>query len=239
MQNEQTLGIIGGMGPLASAEFLKSIYEYQSQKPEQETSKIILYSNPEVPDRTEEIRKGSHKDLLMHLNRSIEYLNAFKVNEIILCCITMHYIIPYLEKEKSDKIVSLVENIFKSVLQVKEPTVLICTNGTREVYLFQTHPEWKSVHPYIVLPDMADQEEIHYMIYSSVKKNTGFHRFITYIEYLLTKYNSHSFIAGCTEMHLLTKHLKQVGYAQKQYRWIDPLDTMAREIANRSIQDIK
>ena len=39
------LGIVGGMGPLASAEFVKTIYEYNHWTgKEQEAPKILLYS---------------------------------------------------------------------------------------------------------------------------------------------------------------------------------------------------
>ena len=46
------LGILGGMGPLASAEFLKTIYEYGTRDLEQRSPACILYSDPTFPDRT-------------------------------------------------------------------------------------------------------------------------------------------------------------------------------------------
>jgi aspartate racemase len=47
--NMKTLGVLGGMGPLA--------------EPEQAASKGILYSDPSFPDRTEAILRGDTREL--------------------------------------------------------------------------------------------------------------------------------------------------------------------------------
>lgn len=47
------LGVLGGMGPLASAEFLKTIYECSVAGGEQRSPSVIMYSDPTFPDRTE------------------------------------------------------------------------------------------------------------------------------------------------------------------------------------------
>ena len=50
------LGILGGMGPLASAEFVRSVYELNVQTKEQASPVCVLYSDPTIPDRTMERR---------------------------------------------------------------------------------------------------------------------------------------------------------------------------------------
>ena len=44
-------GIMGGMGGLASAEFVRTIYEYNAREIEQDSPVLILYSDPTFPDR--------------------------------------------------------------------------------------------------------------------------------------------------------------------------------------------
>jgi aspartate racemase len=46
------IGILGGMGPVASAEFLKTIYEDQLDPDEQGAPIVMMYSDPTFPDRT-------------------------------------------------------------------------------------------------------------------------------------------------------------------------------------------
>src|SRR5882724_8807275 len=64
---DDVLGIVGGLGPLASAEFLKTIYEKSFCEREQETPKVIMYSDPTFPDRTEAIASGNDSKLLERL----------------------------------------------------------------------------------------------------------------------------------------------------------------------------
>ena len=52
--NENTIGIIGGIGAIASAEFLKTIYECcGSEISEQNMPKVLLISDPAAPARNE------------------------------------------------------------------------------------------------------------------------------------------------------------------------------------------
>ena len=58
------MAIIGGMGPLASAAFLSSIYERSLRAEEQLSPRILLLSDPSFPDRTRAILDGRAEVLL-------------------------------------------------------------------------------------------------------------------------------------------------------------------------------
>ena len=51
---KQVLGVLGGMGGLASAEFVKTVYEISGEGVEQEQAGpvVLMYSDPAFPDRT-------------------------------------------------------------------------------------------------------------------------------------------------------------------------------------------
>ena len=82
--------------------------------------------------------------------------------------------------------------------------------------------------------DDADQQEIHRAIYR-IKQSQDLRNEIPYIETLLDKYRVNSFIAGCTEFHLLTRHLATAPGSKSTQRCIDPLMSIARELGKRSI----
>lgn len=63
----KTLGILGGMGPLASAEFLRTLYELNITYPEQNSLSCILLSDPTIPDRTQAILDGSIEEISARL----------------------------------------------------------------------------------------------------------------------------------------------------------------------------
>jgi len=50
--NSVKLGILGGMGPLATADFFKKIIEMTDATPDQEHLRILVDDNPQIPDRT-------------------------------------------------------------------------------------------------------------------------------------------------------------------------------------------
>jgi aspartate/glutamate racemase len=68
------LGIIGGIGPLASAEFLRTIYRLNAADPEQQAPDCILFSDPSFPDRTACIQAGTTPQLTARLVASLEEL---------------------------------------------------------------------------------------------------------------------------------------------------------------------
>ena len=49
------LGVLGGLGPMATAYFLQLLTQMSDAKTDQEHMEIILYSKPSIPDRTKYI----------------------------------------------------------------------------------------------------------------------------------------------------------------------------------------
>ena len=57
---KKILGVLGGMGPSASARFLALITEFTKAECEQEHIEILLHSLPTIPDRTDFILGSSN-----------------------------------------------------------------------------------------------------------------------------------------------------------------------------------
>ena len=225
----KVLGILGGMGPLASAEFMKTIYEFNIAGSEQQMPTCLLYSDPTIPDRTAAILEGRDDLIVPHLTGALEQLCRLGVSRIVIACVTAHYFLPRLPAELRDKIVSLVDLTLEHVVRSKQPQLLLCTHGTRKVGIFQQHPKWRLAAPYILFPRDDDQGRIHTLIYQ-IKQGKRYERAIPELDALLERYGTRCFIAGCTELHLLTKHLLQGEYECKPYGITDPLLIVATEL---------
>jgi aspartate racemase len=160
--NREMLGVLGGMGPLASAEFLKTIYEYNilGQR-EQQSPKVIVYSDPTFPDRTEALLRGDDEILLANLIEALDQLCELDVSKIVICCITSHYLLPKLPDDLRNRVISLVDIIFKKILERQKKHLLICSTGTQKLQIFPNHPLWQFAKNYIILPDENDQNLIH------------------------------------------------------------------------------
>jgi aspartate racemase len=224
-------GILGGMGPLASAEFLSSIYKLSLGRTEQNMPRLYLVSDPTVPDRTKAILNCEYDNILRSLEYLMKRLWSMHVDHIVVPCITAHFFFPYLALpgEITSRLVSLLDVIFDSLLADQRRYLLLCTSGTRKARIFQSDRRWKEVcrRELIILPNVADQEKIHKYLYD-VKKTwrSGDTRLLNG---LATKYKADGFIAGCTELHLLVRELISSGI-----QFIDPLSVLAQRIAESS-----
>jgi aspartate racemase len=226
-RQEDLLGILGGLGPLASAEFLKTIYERMPATVEQQWPRVVLFSDPTFPDRTDTLLGGFDDLLLTPLVEALRQLERLGANRIVICCVTLHHLLPQVPASLRSRIWSLIDVVFAQVIESKQRHLLLCSTGTRQLGIFQLHPQWSAAQDLVVLPDDDDQQLIHGLIYQ-IKKNDDVCRLIPIIDTLLSKYGVNSFIAGCTEMHLLAKRFRERGC-------IDPLSVIAREVTKESI----
>ncbi len=233
--DKRVLGVLGGMGPLASAEFLRTIYEYSLGQREQESPIVFLYSDPTIPDRTEALLRGDHDTLINGLTESLSRLFDFGVSKIVICCVTAHYLLEKLPVHLSQRVISLLDVIFAQLAKSPERHLLVCTNGTRQLKIFQNHPSWEMLKDYVVLPNQADQDLIHREIIYGIKNNRRLSQANDLLELLLERYDVESFIAGCTEMHLVAKQFVAAEINQTRFRCLDPLTLLAKDIVKEGI----
>ncbi|MBZ5521921.1 MAG: amino acid racemase [Acidobacteriia bacterium] len=231
--NNEIWGVLGGMGPLSSAEFLSTIYEEHGGGREQESPIVYMISDPTIPDRTECLLNGTEDLLVEHFSSGMNKLVAMGATRVVVCCVTIHPLIQRLAAPLQEKIVSLVDLAFDGVLQDDRKHLLMCSDGTRRMRIFENHPSWKEAGPRIVLPEDADQAAIHSMIYE-VKKNQRSLRHLHLLEDLMQKYRVHSFIAGCTEMHMVAKQQARARGRHPRDFCVDPLFRAASIMSQRT-----
>ena len=225
--NRPIVGVLGGMGGLASAEFVKTIYEFSGEVsvPEQDAPVVLLHSDPTFPDRTEALLRGDNELLLGKLNESLESLCAMGASQLVICCMTIHYLLPQVPEALRQRIISLTDVIFSSVESLGKKHVVICSHGTARLQLFQRHPRWEQAADYFIFPSEADQQRMHELIYD-MKLNRNLGAAGLFIDTLLTRYQADSFVAGCSEIHLLAKQYDAANC-------VDPLTIIARQIVDQ------
>jgi aspartate racemase len=237
IEGKSVLGVVGGLGPLASAEFLKTIYEQSLRDLEQESPTVIVYSDPTFPDRTEAFLSGNSDPVLAQLIHVIERLIEAGATEVVFCCMTIHYLLPRLPARLRERVISLPDIIFENVAHARKRHLLISSSGTRKLGLFENHPQWPAAEPYIVLPGEDDQNTIHRDLIYPIKTNPDISTQFPLLELLLEKYEVDSLIAGCSEVHVLAKHFLASGNQSSKYSAIDPLAILAREWAQKRNED--
>ncbi|HLX54597.1 MAG TPA: aspartate/glutamate racemase family protein [Aquella sp.] len=227
------VGILGGIGPLASLEFINSIHKFDllhnQFSTEQNFSKYILLCDPSIPDRTQNLLNNKHVELQVEVEKRLQILNNTQVDYIIPVCFTVSTVLNNLSHKF--KIISVVGIAMKEILARNQKVLILCTNGTRMLNIFCGHPLWDKAKHYMTWPDDLDQLQIHELIYQ-IKIGGSIKSIETMIDQLLIKYQTPLWLAGCTELHLLTS-LKY--FKEKTFNFIDPFLSIAQMIsANQS-----
>lgn len=225
------LGVLGGMGPLASAEFLRTIYAHAAAVPEQELPSIALLSDPGFPDRTEAFLAGRADDLVGRLVGALEELGAAGADRVVICCVTLHHLLPRLPHRLRGRVLSLLDVAFAELERLGRPHLLVCTTGTRAMRIFESHPAWERARHLVLLPDEAEQRQVHDCIYGVLKRG-GDPRVVTpLIRALLDRHGVHDLIAGCTELHLMRAELNAPADGLGPVGVLDPLTLIAARVA--------
>ena len=86
---DRVLGVLGGMGPLASAQFMLRLTLLTPARCDQDHLPAVLWSDPRVPDRTEARLHGG-PDPLPALLRGIRGLETAGCGAIAIPCNTAH-----------------------------------------------------------------------------------------------------------------------------------------------------
>jgi len=84
------LGILGGMGPAASAEFVTRLVAQTPATCDQEHIPFVLWNNPQVPDRSTSLRNEDDRPLPFLL-QGVQVLKAVGCDLIVIPCNTAHF----------------------------------------------------------------------------------------------------------------------------------------------------
>ena len=136
---EVVLGVLGGMGPLASAEFMRRLTLLTPAIRDQDHIPAVLWSDPRVPDRTA-ARLGAGADPLPTLLRGIHGLEAAGCGAIAIPCNTAHGWFESMQAATKLPILHIVDCAAEELarLGVADGTIgVMATPGTLAMRLYQ------------------------------------------------------------------------------------------------------
>lgn len=103
------MGILGGLGPMASAYFYELITAHTKAERDQDHIDIILSSRSSTPDRTAFITGESDDSPLPFMVQDAKRLEAYGADAIVIPCNTAHYFIDEVRKSVSVPVPSIIE----------------------------------------------------------------------------------------------------------------------------------
>lgn len=216
--NKKTIkvGIVGGIGPLASASFVETLYttylNKNELKEEYHSPYVYLYSEPLQSQSTALMSVNQSKsELLAKLEKNITHLVQHEVNCIVICCFTAHALLPQLVPEHQTKIYSLVTKVLEHVLVKNTQFLVLCASSAKEAQVLEHHPLWAKSSQHITYVETEVQTQLNRLI-KAVKDNQVDSQLLDDFLELMSQYPEHNFIIACAELHLLHKKLQD--YAQ-------------------------
>ncbi|WP_297515445.1 aspartate racemase [Thermococcus sp.] len=219
---ERVIGILGGMGPLATADLFRRIVEKTPAKKDQEHPRIIIYNNPKIPDRTAYIL-GRGKDPRPELIESAKKLESWGADFIIMPCNTAHFFAEDIQKAIRIPLVNMVEETAERVKEMGLRKVgLLATDGTIKGLVYHRALLRRGVG--IVVPNKEDQRKVMRGIYDGVKGgNLELGRKLLLDVAKKLEKRAEGIIAGCTEVSVALKP------DDLSVPLIDPMDVIAEK----------
>ena len=92
---KKTIGIVGGMGPLATVDLFRKIVACTDAAGDNDHIRVYIDSNASIPDRTAAILAGG-EDPVPAMTDSLRKLEGCGADSIIMPCNTAHYFLPRL-----------------------------------------------------------------------------------------------------------------------------------------------
>lgn len=208
-QEKKTIGILGGMGPLATADLFQKIVLLTKADTDREHIRVYIDSNANIPDRTAAILSGG-EDPVPEMASALRHLEACGADCIIMPCNTAHYFLPRLQAMTEIPFLSILTAAAEACkAQFPGKTVgILATRGTLAANLYQEALVQAGV-PYLV-PDAPTQDALMRVIYDGVKAGKGpdSYRadFLTVLEQMSAG-GAEVFLLGCTELPLAAEAL--------------------------------
>jgi aspartate racemase len=204
---EKTIGILGGMGPEATLDCFARIIRNTPAEKDQDHLRVVIDSNPKVPDRTAAIIGGGASPVPA-LVAGCRALLRGGADFIIIPCVSAHFFLSEIHARIDVQILSMFAVVAEAVAQHarRMHTVgLLGTTGTVRGRHFSQRLAEAGIRT--IVPDDADQAAIMDCIYDI--KNSQPARSLEEIRAGLVEAANHlasrgaqGIVAGCTEIPL-------------------------------------
>ncbi|MFF8867316.1 aspartate/glutamate racemase family protein [Streptomyces sp. NPDC015139] len=154
-----TLGVLGGMGPAATAEFLRLLAARVPAADDQHHPRIVMLSDPSVPDRSTALTAGSDAPLPA-LREGLATLVRWGADLLAVPCNTAHVYIDRIRAELPVPLVHIVDATLRAAMALSpEGGWLAATTGTVASGLYQRRAAELGYR--LLVPGPAAQASIH------------------------------------------------------------------------------
>ena len=218
----KSIGILGGMGPMATADLFQKIVALTKADSDNDHIRIYIDNNPQIPDRTTAILKRG-KDPVPQMLDALRHLEACGADCIVMPCNTAHYFLDRLQPETKIPFISILESTAKACAAAHpgKTACILATTGTLCTGIYEKALSQEGVA--YLLPGDRHREILMDGIYriKAGERLTDPAPFQGMLEDLQAA-GADYFILGCTELPLAVEQLSLSG------SFVDPTLELAK-----------
>ena len=220
------VGVIGGVGPLATAYFLQLVVHLTKAERDQDHLDMVVLNHASIPDRTAYILDSSAPDPGPVLAADAQRLERFGVSFLVMPCNTAHYFTQQVLDAVAVPLLSIIDTAVDASIERASGLAdvgLLATAGTivSEVYL----EAFRKRGVQLIVPDDDDQTIVNRVIYEQVKAGepVDIAALRGVAEHLVVR-GARVVLLGCTELSVVAQDFDLL--AEPLY--IDAMDQLAR-----------
>lgn len=227
MAGTKRLGVIGGLGPMATAYFMEMLTRMSDAETDQDHMEVLIYSRPSIPDRTRYILGESEESPLPDMVSAGETLRKAGADLLAVPCVTAHYFHEDLERMLGIPVINGAADTVSCLLREKKNCVgIMGTDGTIRSGLLQNVLQTAGIRS--IVPKESSQKKVMAMVYDEIKagRPVDMEKFRQVSEELFEE-GAEVVLLACTELSLIRKeHTLAAGY-------LDILEVIARSAVER------
>lgn len=227
---KKTIGIIGGMGPLATAKLFERIVLNSGAENDQEHPRVLIDNNTHIPDRTSFIL-GYGENPVPELVKSAVGLERMGADFLIMPCNTAHFFLKEISEEIKIPFIDMLEETLQEASKISSEGKigLLATDGTLKSGIYDKRAKEHGIE--LIHPSSEDQAKVMSFIYGI--KSGDINRFAKDFKDVVRRMADDGLkavILGCTELSVAIDYIDLDG----RIAYLDPLTIIARRALSQA-----
>lgn len=223
--HKPVLGVLGGVGPLATAYFMELVIKKTPAACDQDNIPMIVFNDPQIPDRTAYILNNNQPNPLPEMTNVVLWLEQAGADYIAIPCNTAHYFYEQIAARASVPVLNIMRETTARIVEQhgEHATIgLLATDGTLSSGVFQSYLSDAGLS--VMAPSEEEQRTIVMpLIYERIKRNLPYDATAFFdLARRMHEDGCDAVIVGCTELSVVYQDL-----AIKPSYLIDSMDVLA------------
>ena len=203
---QKVVGVLGGMGPLATADFYTKLVRLTPARTDQDHLRVLIDSNPKIPDRTAALR-GEGPDPTEALVATARGLERAGADLIAIPCNSAHAYLHQIRRSVGIPVLDIMEEVAAAAAAlVPRPRAagVLATSGTMQARLYHRALASRGID--VVEPAAVEQEGVTAAICAVKAGDLGAaaRERVREVAAALIGRGAQVVVLGCTELPLVT-----------------------------------